>query len=122
MHCTEGEMAKIKCPYNKIEMLTALSSVEKLLEGKEEAIAERLSSMGAQHNDSHAGLNRDIAEFHGISVMDFINSPNMALLQAAYTEHKLLWAIDVLKDEFGLSNKQAWAMVMMGLGHFETME
>jgi hypothetical protein len=103
-------------------MLTALPGVEKLIEGKEEAITERLSSLGAQYNDSHADLNKVIAEFHGIGVMDFINSPNMALLQSAYTEHKLLWAIDVLKDEFGLSNKQAWAMIMMGLGLLETMD
>lgn len=60
--------------------------------------------------------NATIAEFHGISVLDLINSPNYPLLITQYQLSSLEKGVKFLSEEIGLTELQTWALVAVGMG------
>lgn len=103
----------IKVPYSLMELRAALIIFdEKDLDEKKmnELAAEFDSVLSA---DDH---NQRIAEYHGISVEQLINSPNYKALCGEYGESVVKEFAKKLKEKFEITDKEAWALVFFCLG------
>ena len=103
----------MNCPYTKMELMIALISVEGKLEGKDDKLQEALVAI-APEVTTKAGLNVAISEYNGITVQQLIDSPNYKVLVEEYQDNKVCMAISMLERDFGMSNKEAWAMMVAG--------
>jgi hypothetical protein len=102
----------IKCPYTALELRLATHDVseEELSDEKAQQIVKEFESAMPHYKDN-ATCNQKIAEFHGISVLDLINSPNMDKLKADFFQKDVQLILDIYKKH-GLNDKLAWFMVM----------
>jgi len=110
-------MAEMVCPYDKITLKLAMLSLDKKMEDVELAkrINTRLSKFLIKDK---AELNKRIAEYNGIEVVDLINSSNYATLKQEFTQSLMYKAMDVLKEE-SFTDKEAWALVAVGTGNLK---
>ena len=60
---------------------------------------------------NQAEYNKAVADFHGISVVDYINSPNMDKLKGDFFSRDIKRMLDIYQQQ-GFSDKLAWYMVM----------
>lgn len=91
----------MECPYNEFELKMALISLTD----------EQIDQVNKLKTEDIQIDNKRIAEFHDISVLDLINSPNYALLCEKYKELELM-KVKAQLESIGLSNKQAWALLV----------
>lgn len=111
-------MAKMKCPYNEMQLRIALMNldkkVEEIGEDKFAGIMNRVSMN--QLPEDKAGQNKLVAESNGIDVATLINSPNYETLMLEYKQGLLLKSIGEMEERLGVDNKTAWAIVVAGMG------
>lgn len=102
----------IKVPYSKLELLLAAihagDKLGRLGKESEDIIKDKLTRLSPDDNKSK---NAEIAEFHGISVQDLINSPNMVYMSSQYDHHLVNQSIEILKS-FDFSDKESWAILL----------
>jgi hypothetical protein len=107
----------VNCPYDKMTLTIALLGIEKKLEKYEQdhgagAVERLFVDKKVMPPESGAELNRQASEHHGISVETLVNSPNYATLKQEYAEHMIGKAVATLEENLGLSNVEAWAMLL----------
>ena len=105
-------MSKIKCPYSKIELQVALTTLpEDML--TDDAAANTADELQAALGsiDSQADFNKAVAAHHGITVEQYINSPNMNELMMQYNDYRVDAYIKAMTKN-GFNHKQAWALCM----------
>jgi len=106
------------CPYNETELIEAISTLhETISEDDVKHICETIKKIIKKfhiHIDSkQADYNISVARFHGISVIDFLNSPNMDKLKDMYTGFVIDEIIKgVKKLNPSISSKGVWSMIM----------
>lgn len=104
----------IDVPYDEMTLKIALISAGSKLD--EEGLQEKLLENLAPYSpETPADLNKKIAEHHGISLLDLINSPNFISLKDDYLLHHLALIRKIYKD-FGFDDKEAWALMCLSLG------
>lgn len=103
-------MAKI--PYDELTLRMAMLSIP-----EDEALLTLLDEIVSDCGvlGDPAALNKQVAEAHGISVVDLINSPNRKDLIGEYQIYFLKNKVVSRLVEYGLNDKQAWAIVALGL-------
>lgn len=101
----------MKVPYNELDMMTALASMDDTILQKSEV----QDSLQQWFSLSQAELNVQAASFHGIQVLDLINSPNYDSLLKAYREQRVLDLVHHL-ETLGYSNKESWAVICVLFG------
>ena len=109
----------LSCPYDKLSLMTALFTADAKLvayekehgEGSIESAMTFLPSV-----KTGADENRAAAEYHGITVEGLINSPNYKILKEEFAASFISKGLARLKENFGLDDKEAWAIVMAGTG------
>lgn len=102
----------INVPYTKLQLLTAgMSANRKMNALGEEGIDELANKLNAISSGDTAEFNKEVAASNGITVLDLINSPNMALMQEEYREKCLYKAIDIL-TALGFTEEEAWAVML----------
>lgn len=109
---------EIKSPYDKTDLLIAAISVETKFKDSVDEIEKKFTDElknDIAAMDSKVSFNKAVAEHNGISVIDLINSPNMSVLQEQYKSNLFNRAICAL-ESCGLTNKEAWAVMMSGFG------
>lgn len=99
----------IKIPYSSMELRVALLNFD---ENKfsEDKIKELKSEFEDLSNDKDQ--NKRVAEYHGISVEQLINSPNYKVLCEEYGESIIYEFVKKLKEKFETTDKEAWALVL----------
>ena len=104
----------IKVPYDELSLKIALMGASNKLEkeGLQEQLLSKLSKFTV---NTMADYNIKVAEFHGISLADLINSPNYETLKSEYAKNGIDFILNVYKDA-GFEDKEAWALVCVGLG------
>ncbi len=106
-----------KVPYTKLELRTALHALC-IDESTEELVDKVNKKFKEKHNivlENKSELNKQVAENNGITVIDLINSPNYDRLTDEFKFDMLHSMVDILIEE-GLNNKEAWALITLGLG------
>jgi len=99
--------------YSEIELKTALLTIpEDKLNEVVKNLIEKFSEASAPKDK--AELNKVIAEFHGISVLDLINSPNYDRLTQEWGDSYYQRIIDIIMES-GLNHKQASAILYNGM-------
>jgi len=107
-------MSEITCPYDKITLQIALLGLEKKM--ADDTLAEKINSKLSNFLiEDKSVLNKKIAEYNGIEVIDLINSPNYDTLKQEFSETLIHKSIEVLKEET-FTDKEAWALVALGTG------
>ena len=103
----------INIPYSQIELDIALLGVSNKLEDAvaTEAMEELVAFFEQKTGKTQAERNIKIAEFHGISVLDLINSPNLTTLVEMFQESRTLEMKTVLMEKLGVSDKESWAII-----------
>ncbi|HBM46061.1 MAG: hypothetical protein UT05_C0012G0011 [Parcubacteria group bacterium GW2011_GWF2_38_76] len=99
----------IKIPYNKLELICALNSMDPN-QFTLEKLKELSQKCGLDPTPSTAEIHKKIAEDNGISVEALINGPNLKILCQEYLEKTILRFMELFKKEFGLSDLQTWAV------------
>lgn len=107
----------MKCPYNAIELTTALWSASRKLEEYEKtngegSVLKKIDELGMTTPATGAELNKRTADYQGISVDTLVNSPNYEKLQQEYGWHMVQQVRKAVMDNFGLDDKEAWAVVL----------
>ena len=108
-------MSVIKCPYDETTLKLALLGLDKKMEDEEltKKISIRLSESLPAYDKIE--LNKKIAQYNGISVLDLINSPNYDTLKQEYYQNIINKAIVILKEE-SFTDKEAWALITLSTG------
>lgn len=104
----------IKIPYSSWELRRALLGLP-----MEKFTTEKVAELKAEFpvpSDGKSGLDRMVAEYHGISVEKLLNSPNYNTLCREYEENILKKLSKKLVEKFGITDKEAWALIVYGLG------
>ena len=102
----------MKCPYNELDLKLAMIGMPELTTELE----TKFGNIKLEFPQTQAEINKAVAEHNGITLEMLINSPNMGAMITTYREILLLKLIDQLKSELGLTDKQAWALVVAGTG------
>ena len=110
----------MKIPYDEISLKLAIMSLSTKIENKEIDLDELKNKLEKKLGAPVEGalLNKKIAEELGISVLGFINSPNYKTLKEEYEFNYLKKFVGHL-EEFGLTNKESWAIVAQITGCLE---
>lgn len=102
----------INVPYTKLQLLVAgMSASSKMNALGEEVIDDLANRLNAISSGDPAEFNKAVAASNGITVLDLINSPNMALMQDDHRERCLHKAVDILKS-LGFTDEEAWAIML----------
>jgi hypothetical protein len=103
----------INIPYSQLELDIALLGVSNTLEDAvaTEAMEEIVTFFEQKTGKTQAERNSKIAEFHGISVLDLINSPNLNILVEMFQESRTLEMKTVIMEKLGVSDKESWAII-----------
>jgi hypothetical protein len=110
----------MKIPYTKFDLQLALLGLDKKIEDHEEELRAHITDLETKLvGAAPADLNRKIAEHNGISVLDFINSPNMELIRQNYIDYALQSLSNLLKSNYNFSDKEAWAFILASLGNLD---
>jgi hypothetical protein len=108
----------LNCPYSKLELMTSVMGISeeesKQIEEKMEKDFESFAKELESQNDM-AVRHTKCAEFHGITREEYFNSPNMETLMKMYSENLINMLIQKLQ-ECGMTDRQAWYVVLKGLG------
>lgn len=114
----------MKCPYSSWDLQLALLSIindkkfdEKTMLKKAKEIEREMESAGFPKEKKD--LNKKIAEYHGIGVEILVNSSNYKVLCQEYQDCMLCQVIKKLKEKLKITDEQAWAITMVGLGLLE---
>jgi len=107
----------MECPYTEHEMVMATNeAADKVSEEEITKIASFMNEFVTKnhmaYNRNNADFNKAVAEFHGISVVDLINSSNMEKLVDMYTVaiiNKLIDDVEELNPN--INSKVVWAML-----------
>jgi hypothetical protein len=102
----------INVPYTKLQLLIAgMSASSKMNALGEEVLDDLANKLNAISSGDPAEFNKEVAASNGITVLDLINSPNMALMQEEYRGHCLYKAVNILKT-LGFTEEEAWAIML----------
>ena len=101
----------INIPYTQMELDVALLCLSNKMEEKEELLESLVIEMEEKTGKTQAERNKKIAEFHGISVSDFLNSPNLTKLTEIFVQDLTFQLKDKLKEKMDISDKEAWAII-----------
>ena len=66
--------------------------------------------------EGKSGLDNAIAKHYGISVEKLTSSPNYNTLCQEYEEDIIQQLAKKLVEKFGITDKEAWALIVYGLG------
>ena len=108
----------MKCPYGKLELTIALINAAKKLEAyvtkaaNEQALQNKIEARIGKVSGSVSST-KDIADYHGITVEQLVNSNNYVVLCQQYGEHIIRETINIIRDELGVNDKEAWAIFMV---------
>jgi len=107
----------IKIPYTLLELRIALVSFNenKFDEKKLEEIRCEFAIPVYEKKDR----NKQVANYHGISLEKLIDSPNYEVLCKEYEESILYLFVKKLIEKFEITEKEAWAVVVYCLGLFD---
>lgn len=110
----ENDM-NVSVPYDELTLKIALMGASKKLEvdGLQERILEKISSISSK---TMSEFNQAVAEYHGISVLDLINSPNYESLKGEFGNHNISRLVSIYKEE-GFDDKESWALVCVSMGN-----
>jgi predicted esterase YcpF (UPF0227 family) len=98
----------LNLPYTKMElMLACITAMPKV----EEHAIELEGRLNQLHDIDKVSINEAVAMQNGISMLDLINSPNMAYLVEQYKSDRMHEAVKIFV-EFGLTEKEAWACLL----------
>lgn len=105
----------INVPYNALDMRIALLGVDSKFEENETALLE----LGDKLNEKYGSNKKTtiMAEYYNISVLDLINSPNYKTLVEDYDEMITKELVQELCTKVGLTDKEAWAVVLHMTGN-----
>lgn len=109
---------KINCPYDDLEINIAALGLNNKLEVIDAMLNDPEFTVKFSAPASKADLNKDIANFQGISISELINSPNYNTLVEEYKNSEVHRLLEYLKSK-GFSDKEAWAFLVLGLKHKE---
>lgn len=103
----------INIPYSQFELDIALLSISNRLEEENftEIMQEFVTAFEEKTGKTQAERNKKIAEFHGITVSEFINSPNLTTLVEMFQESYTIEMKNTLMEKLGVSDKEAWAII-----------
>ena len=104
----------MKIPYTELELRLALIK----LSDREKELVPIMEELNKLVDEKEKPAKR-IADFHGIEVDQLINSPNYSVLQKEYQANILQKSVDFLMDKGGLTHKEAWALISVGLDLIE---
>lgn len=99
-------------PYKKFEILAAVNLIDEKLLAQGDSIQEAL---GKILNIELPQLHLQAAQYHGVTVLDLINSPNYEVLTKSYQETLVSKAIQHLESA-GFSNVESWAIICVIYG------
>lgn len=105
----------MKVPYNEIELMTTLATMDDSILLKEDV----QDSLRKRFSLTQAEWNVQAATFHGIAVLDFLNSPNYTTLLQSYRESCVTELVQYLESQ-GYSHKESWAVICVLLGVIAT--
>lgn len=95
-------------PYTEVELMASLASLDEAILLQEQV----QDSIRKTFSLSQAEANREAAKFHGVSVLDLINSPNYTTLMQSYQESLVLELVKYL-ESIGYSNLESWAVTFV---------
>ena len=106
----------IKLPNSAFDLQITLVGLENRIEELEPAFEEIKSELIALHGADAAKFKENAANFHGIGLLDLINSPNYSILMNEYKD--TIWNLIHTKimKKLNLKEKEAWALLCAGLG------
>jgi len=111
---------EVKCPYTKTELIDSMNSLEetgKLTEENSKIIGNDLEDyikeiIGIHKDDENttAAVNKACAKSLGISLIEFINSPNYDAILFSYKSEWSLKLIQRLEEKYKMTNLEAWSL------------
>ena len=102
----------MRVPYNKVELLSAMSMLSDSLFEDMDSLQDSLKEILGV---AQPLLNLQAADFHGITVVDLINSPNYENLLKSYQESLVFRAVTYLEGQ-KFTNQEAWAVICILFG------
>lgn len=110
-------MKPIKCPYDKLTLsvatISALTKIETYIEKIGEEQAGKNLEATAENLVNLVQDNNACASFHKISVDTLVNSPNYETLKNEFQERSINNTILELEEKLELTNKEAWAILLI---------
>ncbi len=97
----------MKVNYSEFDLNRAL---EDLGEEGIQKVVEKLTAMPLRPPEGKAEINKTVAEYHGITVIDLINSPNYEKLCQQWGDSFYLNILNVMM-KMGLNHTQACAVL-----------
>ncbi|MDO8443273.1 MAG: hypothetical protein Q7S81_03415 [bacterium] len=99
----------MKIPYSLCELRIALLTLseDKFTEKKMNELQNELAVPPVEQKDRI----KAIAEYHGLIVEKLVNSPNYKVLCQEYDENIVFQLVKKMVEKFGISEKEAWALV-----------
>lgn len=105
----------MRVPYPRDQLLLALANVDQKLYVDPDSIKDSLVEI---LNIEQPLLNLKAAEYHGVPVLDLINSPNYETLLKTFQESLVKGGVTFL-EERGLTHVEAWAFICVIFGVLE---
>ena len=113
---------ELQCPYDEVTLKIALISASSKMasyqaeHGGEEAALKRIEEafVGLTVIEEGVPLNAAVAAHNGISVEALINSPNYLTIKGEFVAMKVQQVLAKMGPEFGLDDKEAWAVLLAG--------
>lgn len=108
----------MNCPYDKTTLMIGVLGANRKLEEYEKKNGEGSAKKKFEEYsylfvpETNTDVNKAVAESNGITVGQLINSPNYSTLKNEHAFMMVRKAMNVLKEEFGLDDKEAWGMMM----------
>ena len=106
----------MKIPYNGWELRLALLGLDEKKFDKDKMKEMKDVIESVLSKEEVKDLNKRIAEFHGISVEQLINSLNYKVLCSEFVESALRKVAETIMKKFDIAEKEAWALMALGLG------
>ncbi len=107
----------IEIPYDELELKIALIGIDlkkfnkkRIMKLKSEFKLAGLIPGGKKD------LNKKIAEYHGISAKELINSTNYKVLREEYQKNLVNKFISKFVEKLDITKKQAWAILTAAMG------
>ena len=114
----------MECPHSEFDLNIATLSLGSKVDILETIAQDNVFDNWLKENEKYANkaeLNQGVAESNGISVETLINSPNYSTLTNEFKSHKLYTLIAMLEEK-GLTNQEAWALVVMGMEKWKILQ
>jgi len=108
-------MSDIKCHYTEKEMKVALNNIDKTDKEINKIGYEVEKKIKSKFNgvdlNNLKNVNKIIADDNGITILEFINSPNMQYMITEFQKKVLKDVVNILKDDYGFTHKEASAII-----------